>query len=300
MLLECEGCVERCCGGERDVKAVLNGVAGVNASRWCSRAVTAHGEGFLQTPAYPQYYVGELRCQWSVRAPPGQRLLLRLLDVSLREASSSSGNCTDRLIITEDGRERERMCGEQEDVIEVVSEGDSLDVTILIGSKTLFPKRGVLLHYKALDCVHPTPPKDGYIVYRNDTYGEYMCCLDFAFPDTLNRHRVLQCVNNNTWNNTLPNCIQHSGIMDGNYNVIGPMRLNSDVNNTVYASVLNHSDLMFDVLLPTIIICVLLVGNGVILFVIYYLRKRRLSRNVEEEAGAICQPHDATERAISV
>ncbi|GLH15283.1 Uncharacterized protein GBIM_19681 [Gryllus bimaculatus] len=127
-----------------------------------------------------------------------------------------------------------------------------------------------------------------------------MCCLDFAFPDTLNRYRVLQCVNNNTWNNTLPNCIQHPGIMDGNYNVIGPMRLNSDVNNTVYASVLNHSDLMFDVLLPTIIICVLLVGNGVILFVIYYLRKRRLSRNVEEEAGAICQPHDATERAISV
>ncbi len=43
---------------------------------------------FLSSPVYPKYYVGGRRCRWKLRAEPGQRIQLRLLDVSLRSGGT--------------------------------------------------------------------------------------------------------------------------------------------------------------------------------------------------------------------
>ncbi|XP_068083513.1 uncharacterized protein [Anabrus simplex] len=269
---------------------------GVNMSRYCMQDVVANDEGFLQTPAYPSYYVGQQECKWTVKSPPGQKVLLQLLDISLRGIGPREVNCTDHLTVVENDRTVLSTCGDEADLIQILSESNTLEVTITTASKKMFPKRGVLAHYKAIGCVHPSPPHDGYVIYRNETFGEYMCCVGYAFPDTLEKTRVLQCINNNTWNNTLPDCTNTSN------SIWGPMRLQTD-NNTdnEVTAVIKESDLMFDVLLPTVIICVLLVGNGVIIFVIYYLRKRKLPRHLdEEEVGAIYEPNEGSEKAISV
>ncbi|KAJ9574704.1 hypothetical protein L9F63_008139 [Diploptera punctata] len=146
--------------------------------------------------------------------------------------------CTDVLKVTEDDRELLSMCGEKEDPLVLESTGTALDVIVSIRSKKVFPKRGVLFQYKALGCPPLTPPKDGYEVDRNISDAHYMCCVGFVFPDTMRRERSLHCENQNTWSMDLPDCI--------------------------------------NIILPTLIICILLTGNGVIIFVIFYLRKSSL------------------------
>jgi hypothetical protein len=52
------------------------------------------------------------------------------------------------LTVREGDRQRLSLCGEIEETIVIESEGESLDVSVSIRSKNIFPKRGVLFHYK--------------------------------------------------------------------------------------------------------------------------------------------------------
>ncbi|XP_049963075.1 uncharacterized protein LOC126483873 isoform X2 [Schistocerca serialis cubense] len=214
-----------------------------NVTRACGGDVVLadSGGGLLQTPAYPGYYVGELDCHWRLRAPPGRALRLSLLDVSLRDRSKSDSECRDVLRVSEGEGERPLLeeCGELPRLVRLSSAGSQLAVSVLTTSKTLFVRRGVLMHYAD---------------------------------------------STDSWT---------------------ALRLNSAEDNSTLeaSSVPKESDLMIDVLLPTMIICVLLLGNGVIIFVILYLRKRKLPSGGDEELGAICQPQDTasvSDRAICV
>lgn len=69
----------------------------------------------------------------------------------------------------------------------------------------------VILSYvknvSALECPTLSPPLDGYLVYRNISAAEYMCCVGYVFPDTLERSRTLYCLQN-AWDRNLPSeCI---------------------------------------------------------------------------------------------
>lgn len=62
---------------------------GSHVHRFCSAGanVSVADEGFLQSPGYPTVTVGERACLWRLRAAGrGQKLLLRVLDLSLRGA----------------------------------------------------------------------------------------------------------------------------------------------------------------------------------------------------------------------
>jgi hypothetical protein len=51
----------------------------------------------------------------------------------------------------------------------VHSKSGLLRVTVRTASKTLFPKRGVMLRYTAFSCPDkPPPPRDGYLVHHNE------------------------------------------------------------------------------------------------------------------------------------
>ena len=49
----------------------------------CQQNISVVGEGFVETPGYPQFNV-ESNCTWKLRAQEGQRVKVSILDISLR------------------------------------------------------------------------------------------------------------------------------------------------------------------------------------------------------------------------
>ena len=49
----------------------------------CQQDIAVVGEGFVETPGYPQFNV-ERNCTWKLRAQEGQRVQVSVLDISLR------------------------------------------------------------------------------------------------------------------------------------------------------------------------------------------------------------------------
>ncbi|KAK3925408.1 Cubilin [Frankliniella fusca] len=133
-------------------------ISGPHVLRLCSaRAeVSVSEEGFLQSPGYPTVTVGERACLWRLRAGRGQRLLLRVLDLSLRTRADTEDACVDVLTVREGAADAEdgenadlvRECGEPEDDLVVESDHGALDVNLTTRSLNAFPSRGVLIHYK--------------------------------------------------------------------------------------------------------------------------------------------------------
>lgn len=49
--------------------------------------VMADEEGYVRTPGYPLYYLGENSCGWIFKSLPGQRIALTIQDLHIRGKS---------------------------------------------------------------------------------------------------------------------------------------------------------------------------------------------------------------------
>ncbi|XP_037077136.1 CUB and sushi domain-containing protein 3-like [Pollicipes pollicipes] len=166
-------------------------------TRYCSEVLTSQ-HGYLSNPGYPHYYPGDLNCSWHIRVDEGQRLRIRVHDLSVREVSwcpigkswGCAGQppaCTDFLRVAEGRRLLSLDCGDLERPLVLTSRGPEVTVTLWGEGQPLYPHRGTLVQYTAVGCPSPSPPRDGYSVHRNATHAHFSCCVNFVFADTLKR-----------------------------------------------------------------------------------------------------------------
>ncbi|KAG7159185.1 putative CUB domain-containing protein-like 10, partial [Homarus americanus] len=140
------------------------------------------------------------------------------------------------------------------------------------------------LSLRAIGCETPATPVDGYMAYRNATHAEYWCCVRHVFPDTHARRRLLKCNRAHTWNDTLPDCADLEELFqDGNITETQYQNMVNGSSGYAMAEMLRQAHLVYDLVVPTVIMSVLVLGNVAIVFLIIYCR-----RGVIEE-GANCE-----------
>ncbi|KFB44711.1 hypothetical protein ZHAS_00012604 [Anopheles sinensis] len=143
-------------------------------------------QGFLMTPSYPKYYIGESICRWTLHAGLHQRIKLTVLDLALR----FDEECRDYLQVVDLNTNRTlfRSCTESNRLIEIVSVEERLEV--------------------ALGCEVPSPtPGHMQLVRRTERRAKFVCDPLYVFPDTGESSRELICTAKHTWNRPLPACI---------------------------------------------------------------------------------------------
>ncbi|XP_055298698.1 uncharacterized protein LOC129566635 isoform X2 [Sitodiplosis mosellana] len=102
-------------------------------------------QGFIASPGYPKYYVGNSNCSWRITVTSGQRIRLVLLDVNLRYDPV----CKDYLQIVdvENRIMLYKNCTEIVKPLEILSESNELQIAIRTTSALAYPKRGILIYY---------------------------------------------------------------------------------------------------------------------------------------------------------
>ncbi|XP_076058566.1 uncharacterized protein LOC143035585 [Oratosquilla oratoria] len=249
--------------------------------------VLAEQTGWVQNVGYPEYYLGQSgECTMTIRVDEGQQIALTFTDIHMREIiQPMEKECRDSISVQEGSKQLLFRCGELKKPLTIESEGNALNITMKT-SIDLFPKRGFVAHFQAVGCESPATPEDGYRSFRNDTHAEYLCCVQHLFPDTLTRHRVLYCLDGYMWNDTLPDCVDMDDLLaEGKLSEEQYHHLynGSSSPGTAHAEFLKQPDFVFDLVLPTIIMSVLVVGNVVVVFLIIYCRRSTIEEAVRNE-----------------
>ncbi|XP_053602780.1 uncharacterized protein LOC128670809 isoform X2 [Plodia interpunctella] len=246
---------------------------------YCNREVLVaesgpDSEGYIRTPGYPNFYIGD-ECRWRIRVPSEQRLRITLMDVSLRTIGPFENSCTDYISVREsNGDTMFSSCDQVDLPLRLTSSTDTVDVVVDAKSKGAYPKRGVLLHYKSIGCITIPPPSDGYLVYRTEDVAHYMCHVNFVFADTQQRARMLWCFDDNRWNDTVPTCVEAATRAVGNDSAKGNQ---TDTNLPPH----DEPNMIVDIVIPSLLIAALFIGNAFIVLIIYKYRKRAIDDNIQ-------------------
>ncbi|XP_066985289.1 uncharacterized protein [Macrobrachium rosenbergii] len=252
--------------------------------RTCGTELWAQS-GWIQNVGYPEYYLGdEGPCTITISVDEGQHIQLTITDLSIRDMSQPiEESCKDSLTVFEGSKQLLNRCGEINQPLTIVSEGSSLNITLNASTK-LFPKRGYLAHFQALGCESPEMPQDGYRAFRNATYAEYWCCIHHVFPDTLLRRRVLKCNRAHSWNDTLPDCVDLEELLNtGNITETQYLSLSNGTTSTAHAEMFQQAHFVYDLIVPTVIMTVLVLGNVAIVILIIYCRRGIIEDNAHSE-----------------
>ncbi|EFN75898.1 CUB and sushi domain-containing protein 3 [Harpegnathos saltator] len=177
--------------------------------RYCNQKVKViAGEGgYINTPGYPLYYVGNITCGWTFVTLPGQRIVLTFHDLNIL-GPQANGSCVDIVRARDGDRILLEFCGTAAGV-QVVSNTNLLTLDF-VASKRFHNARGFLLHYQALGCPEISPPNGSYMSNGTLTSRTFLCKSGSVFPDSGDRKRTLEC-KNGKWNETatrLPDCIE--------------------------------------------------------------------------------------------
>ncbi|XP_014467747.1 PREDICTED: uncharacterized protein LOC106740830 [Dinoponera quadriceps] len=176
--------------------------------RYCNQEVkVAAGEGgYINTPGYPLYYLGNITCGWTFITLPGQRIVLTFHDLNIL-GPRANGSCMDIVRARDRNSILLEFCGTAAG-IRVVSNTNRLSLDF-IASKRLYNSRGFLLHYQVLGCPEISAPNGSYVSNGTLTSRTFLCKSGSVFPDSRDRKRTLEC-RNGKWNETatrLPDCI---------------------------------------------------------------------------------------------
>ncbi|KAK3925409.1 CUB and sushi domain-containing protein 3 [Frankliniella fusca] len=149
----------------------------------------------------------------------------------------------------------------------------------------------------AVGCPTLDTPADGYQVHQDATSASYLCSVGYVFEDTEVRARSLHCEHGNTWNDTLAPCVNVSLTSAWKKAGVDSWTF-SDNNNTkviMATSDSGDSDTISRIVVPTVIMAMLFLGNAVVLYVLFVLRKRNKKKcSEDEERAAIVKTNGAT------
>ncbi|KAF7269962.1 uncharacterized protein LOC143202854 isoform X2 [Rhynchophorus ferrugineus] len=246
--------------------------------RYCNSEIIldeAMTSGLLHNPGYPRFYAGQRRCSWKITARPHQKILLRILDLALFDTKVSlMEDCKDILEIKDSNQIIYSTCEQEHPPSEVLSGGDSVEV-ILKSRQEINARRGVLIYFKAFGCHLPSPPEEGYLVSRNDSFATYTCCRGLVFPDTQAKTRTIRCLGT-VWNISLP--------------LLGCEA--PQPHDSIYLqkpAVVVTKEMSSELIAPILIILVLFAVNGVIIFYIHKAKKKNAIEVRDEELGTFTE-----------
>ncbi|XP_076670370.1 uncharacterized protein LOC143369847 [Andrena cerasifolii] len=278
--------------------------------RYCNEEVkVVPGEGgFIRSPGYPLYYLGESTCGWTFRSAPGQRIALTFHDLDIR-GPEVDGSCVDVVRVRDRGRTLLEYCGTAAGV-RVVSNSNLITLD-LVASSRLHNARGFFLQYQVLACPDISPPNGSYILNGTLTSRTFLCELGAVFPDSKERTRILEC-RNGKWNESvvaIPNCAatsavilktehDHHRLSSLSGDVIGTGgRIgrgedavapgNGYIMDSAQSAMMKQSDYVVDIVLPTVLIALLFVGNAIIVYIIFQYRKRKVPSVEQGEEMAL-------------
>ncbi|XP_015191222.1 PREDICTED: uncharacterized protein LOC107074367 isoform X2 [Polistes dominula] len=265
--------------------------------------------GYLKSPGYPLYYPGGYSCGWTFKSSPGERIVLTFHDLNIR-SPESNGTCVDVVKIRENGNTLFERCGIAAGI--TIISNSNLVTLDLIASTRLYPARGFLLQYQVLRCPNVSAPNGSYISNDTVTSRTFSCKSGTVFPDTRKENRILEC-KNGKWNESidkLPTCVATSAVilkteneqhhlssLSGD-NVVGAgVRIgrgegaianeNSQIMDSAQSAMMKQADYVVDVVLPTVLIALLFVGNAIIVYIIFQYRKRKIPTTEQGEELAL-------------
>ncbi|XP_017790265.1 PREDICTED: uncharacterized protein LOC108572525 [Habropoda laboriosa] len=266
--------------------------------------------GFINSPGYPLYYLGENTCGWTFRSAPGHRILLTFHDLDIR-GPEPDGSCVDIVRVRENGRTLLEYCGTAAG-IKVVSNSNVITLN-LVASKRLYTARGFFLQYQVLGCPDVSAPNGSYILNGTSlTSRTFLCKLGTVFPDSKEKTRILEC-KNGKWNESvisIPSCTATSAVilktehdhhrlssLSGD-NVLGSgVRIgrgedavavgNGNVMDSAQSAMMKQTDYVVDIVLPAVLIALLFVGNAIIVYIIFQYRKRKVPSMEQGEEMAL-------------
>ncbi|CAL1678788.1 unnamed protein product [Lasius platythorax] len=285
--------------------------------RYCNQEVkvTIGEGGYINTPGYPLYYLGENTCGWTFRTFPDQRIVLTFHDLNIR-GPQMDGSCVDIVRVRDRGSTLFEFCGTAAGA-RIVSNSNMLTLDF-VASRRLYSARGFLLQYQVLGCPEVLAPNGSYVSNGTLTLRTFLCKSGSVFPDSMERKRTLEC-KNGKWNETinkLPGCVATSAVilktenehhhlssLSGD-NILGTgVRIgrgedavasgsSSPVMDSAQSAMMKQADYVVDVVLPTVLIALLFVGNAIIVYIIFQVRKRRLPATTQCEEMALRGPAD--------
>ncbi|XP_070496106.1 uncharacterized protein [Chironomus tepperi] len=235
--------------------------------------------GFIANPGYPSYYIGSDRdCKWKIIIAKGQKMMLTILDLHLRVDEY----CKDTLEIIDLEYKKSlwRGCSELTRPIQLQSLSHQIEIVLKTKSKNIYPKRGFLIHYKAIGCLVPQIPEHVKLVNRLENLLRYTCEENHVFPDTSQSDRTLICINE-SWNDTLTKCVAVHETFGRHISLVNEQLRREGAKMTA------ENDMFSDILVPVFIISGLFILNAIVFIIILRYRKQRRDDNFDRELAEL-------------
>ncbi|XP_017754903.1 PREDICTED: uncharacterized protein LOC108547066 [Eufriesea mexicana] len=254
--------------------------------------------GFINSPGYPHYYLGQNTCGWTFRSAPGHRIVLTFHDLNIRDPEAD-GSCVDIVRVREKGRTLFEYCGTVAGV-KVVSNSNVITLD-LVATKSLYTARGFFLQYQVLGCPNVSAPNGSYILNDTLTSRTFLCKLGTVFPDSKERTRILECKHGKWSENVIgiPSCTATSALilkaeqdhnrlssLSGDNTAGTGVRIgrgedavavgNGNIMDSAQSAMMKQTDYVVDIVLPSVLIALLFVGNAIIVYIIFHYRKRKV------------------------